>query len=116
MYRLGDYVEQDLEKAVFHWEEAAIGGNLNARYWLGEWENDEGRAGSAIKHWIIAAKMGDDNALSAVKAAYTQGHASKEEFTACLRAWKDSVDATKSKAREEASYHTSSDGEPYRSK
>ncbi|KAL9178841.1 hypothetical protein ACHAXT_003972 [Thalassiosira profunda] len=109
MFRTGDHVEQDLEKAMFHLEEAAIRGNILSRSLLGELENDEGRADRAIKHWIIAAKMGDDDALSAVKAGYTQGLVSKEDFSSSLRAWKDAVDATKKTKQEKGALESLKD-------
>eukprot|EP00577_Skeletonema_sp_RCC1716_P020426 CAMPEP_0113429262 /NCGR_PEP_ID=MMETSP0013_2-20120614/32349_1 /TAXON_ID=2843 ORGANISM="Skeletonema costatum, Strain 1716" /NCGR_SAMPLE_ID=MMETSP0013_2 /ASSEMBLY_ACC=CAM_ASM_000158 /LENGTH=303 /DNA_ID=CAMNT_0000317959 /DNA_START=31 /DNA_END=942 /DNA_ORIENTATION=- /assembly_acc=CAM_ASM_000158 len=102
MYRKGDNVEKDEKKEVYHLEEAAIGGHPYARHNLGcrEWEN--GRMDRAIKHYIIAAKLGHDRSLEVVKKNYTNGYVSKEDFAAALRAHQAAVDATKSPQREAA--------------
>jgi TPR repeat protein len=63
-YAEGKGVERDPKKEVYHLEEAAIGGDPQARYNLAahEWNNvvhERGRNGRrierAMKHWIIAA-------------------------------------------------------------
>lgn len=60
-------VDKDMKKAIYHWEEAAIGGHPIARYNLDYYERRRGRIDRAIKHRIIAAKLGDNGALEAVK-------------------------------------------------
>jgi tetratricopeptide (TPR) repeat protein len=102
MYREGDGVERDLKKAVYHAEEAAIGGHANARFNLGDHESRNGRLDRAMRHFIIAAKLGHDNALEAVKINFRKGFVSKEDFEAALRGHQAAVDATKSKQRDEA--------------
>ena len=65
----------------------------------------EGSTEHTYKHWIIAAKLGDDGALKLVKLAYQCGqyrYVSKEDYEAVLRGYQDAVDATKSEQREEA--------------
>ncbi len=62
-YQLGEGVEKDPEKELHHLEEAAIGGHPSARYNLGCIEDENGRMNRAIKHFIIAARLGDDGAL-----------------------------------------------------
>jgi tetratricopeptide (TPR) repeat protein len=109
-YRLGQGVEKDEKKKVFHLEEAAIGGHPDARYNLGihEWRN--GSIERAIKHWIIAANLGDDCAIKVIRNEYTQGRTRKENFAASLRAHQAAVDATKSPQREEAEEYVRSRG------
>jgi len=46
-----------------------------------------------IRHWIIAAKLGEENAV---------GFVSKEDFITALRAHQDAVEETKSQQREAA--------------
>ena len=59
-----------------------------------------------MKHWIIAAKLGDDDALDNVKLGFMDGYVSKEEFEAALRGHQAAVDATKSEQRDAAAeYH-----------
>ena len=101
-YWLGHGIEKDEKKEVFHMEEAAIGGHPFARYNLGCHEGSNGVIERAIKHWIIAANLGDDGAIKELRRQYTQGTISKENFAASLRAHQAAVDATKSPQREEA--------------
>jgi TPR repeat protein len=102
MYQLGNGVERDMEKAVYHLEEAAIGGHPDARYGLGCHEGENGRYDRAVKHYIIAAKLGQDDALEVVKENFLRGFVSKEDYEAALRGHQAAVDATKSEQREQA--------------
>ncbi len=101
-YRDGVGVEKDKKKELHHLEEAAIGGYTNARNNLGCVEENNGRRVRAIKHWSIAAKLGNDGALQSLKDAYGKGYISKEDFASALRGHQAAVDATKSPQREEA--------------
>ena len=102
MYHKGEGVEKDMKRAIHHLEVAAIGGHAIARFNLGCIESENGKMNRAIKHWIIAAKLGEDDAFEAVKDCFEEGVASKEDFEAALRGHQAAVDATKSKQREEA--------------
>jgi hypothetical protein len=55
-----------------------------------------------MKHFIIAAKLGLDEALGTVKQGFAHGYVRKEDFEAALRGHQAAVDATKSQQREEA--------------
>jgi len=102
MYHTGDCVEKDEKKAVYHAEEAAIGGHPKARFNLGFEEGRNGRAERAVKHWIIAAKLGYDGALETLKKGFMVGFVSKEDYASALRGHQAAVDATKSTQRERA--------------
>eukprot|EP00984_Skeletonema_dohrnii_P018412 scaffold8594_cov81-Skeletonema_dohrnii-CCMP3373.AAC.1 len=102
LYRDGKGVEKDKKKELHHLEEAAIGGHPDARHNLGCLENRDGRRARAVKHWIIAAKLGDDDSLETLKDAFGKGYVSKEDFAATLRGHQAAVDATKSPQRDEA--------------
>ena len=102
MYAEGKGVERDLKKNIYHLEEAAIGGHPNARYILGCLEQEKGRIDRAIKHYIIAAKLGCDDALHNVKLGFTDGFVNKEDYEAALRGHQAAVDATKSQQRDAA--------------
>ena len=69
---------------------------------LGCVEGDNGRHERAVKHFIIAANLGDDLALKMVKNGYALGIVSKEDFAAALRGHQAAVNATKSPQREAA--------------
>jgi TPR repeat protein len=102
LYEFGEGVGKDKKKEVYHLEEAAIGGHHTARYNLGVEEKINGRMDRAVKHFIIAAKQGDDPALEVVKKNFIEGLVSKEDFEAALRGHQAALDATKSAQREEA--------------
>lgn len=102
MYMEGKGVEADVKKAIYHLEEAAIGGHPMARYNLGRMERCQGMHERATKHFIIAANQGLDDAVEHLKEDYREGHVSKDDFGAALRAYQRAVDATKSPTREAA--------------
>jgi len=102
LYGEGKGVEKDLKKELYYMEEAAIAGHPGARYALGCYEGRDGRFDRSLKHFIIAAKLGHDGAIQALKGYYADGLVSKEDFAAALRAHHAAVDATKSPQREAA--------------
>jgi TPR repeat protein len=102
LYGKGEGVEMDLKKGLYHMEEAAIGGHPYARFNLGNHEGRKGRFDRAYKHFIIAAKLGLDEALEQVKKGFALGVVSKDDYAAALRGHQAAVDATKSEQREEA--------------
>eukprot|EP00986_Skeletonema_menzelii_P008924 scaffold3926_cov126-Skeletonema_menzelii.AAC.5 len=70
-----------------------------------KWLAEHGRNGHndrAAKHFIIAAKLGDDDSLEAVKDFYKDGYVTKDDFAATLRGHQTAVDATKSPQRDQA--------------
>ena len=106
MYREGEGVEKDKKKSMYHLEEAAIGGHPGARHNLGCHEGNKGRIERAMKHFIISANLGYDNAIEALRKEYSHGNISKEDLEAAHRAHQAAVDATKSPQREAAEEET----------
>jgi TPR repeat protein len=102
VYHQGRGVEKDEKKKIYHLEIAAIDGHINARYELGILEIRNGRFDIAAKHFTIAANLGYDKALEALKMCLQLDFASEEDYAAALRGHRAAVDATKSKQREEA--------------
>ena len=102
LYNEGEGVEKDENKELYHLKEAAIGGHPEARHNLGCTEEENGRLDRALKHWIIAAKLGFDTSLEVVKNLYKAGFASKDDFTKALRGYQTAIEAAKSPQREEA--------------
>jgi TPR repeat protein len=102
MYRKGNNVEKDEKKEVYHLEQAAIGGHPYARYNLGCEESRNGKYEIAMKHHIIAAKLGYDGSLGPLKKGYRGGLVSKKDLEAALRGQQAFADATKSPHREAA--------------
>jgi hypothetical protein len=101
-YGEGKGVEKDVKKELYHLEQAAIGGDAIARYNLGIEVEENGRMDRAMKHWVIAAALGHDGSLNALKDSYEDGLVSKEDFAAALRAHQAAIEATKSPQREAA--------------
>ena len=95
-------IVKDVEKEVYHLEEAAIGGHPGARHDLGCEEAHNRRFERAKKHFIIAAKLGYHDSLKCVKKLYADGNASKEDYAAALRGYQAAVDETKSEERKAA--------------
>ena len=102
MYQRGEGVEKDEKKELHHLEQAAIGGHVFARHNLGCVELENGRYERAMKHFIIAAKLGHDNSLKGLKSGFERGIVSKEDFASALRGHQAAVSATKSPQREAA--------------
>ena len=102
LYLEGKGVKKDYGKAFYCYERAAIGGHPRARYNLGLDEGINERYDRAVKHFIIAATLGNDDSIQRLKHCYTIGKVSKTDFAAALRAHQAAVDAMKSPQREAA--------------
>jgi TPR repeat protein len=100
MYQKGEGVEKDDEKELHHLEQAAIGGHVLAIHNLGCEEGNNGRHDRAVKHFIIAANLGDDRSMETLLSCFRKGRVGKEDFASALRAHHAAVDATKSSQRE----------------
>ena len=70
MYMMGEGVEKDTKKQVYHLEQAAIGGHPDARHNLGAVEGNNGRFERARKHFIIAANLGYNESLKCIRTLY----------------------------------------------
>ena len=102
MYMDGEGDEVNMKKGNYHLEVAAIGGHVEARYTLGMCELNYGNPERAMKHFIIAANLGLEDALAKLKEGYVNGQISKDDFGEALRAYQRAADAAKSPQREEA--------------
>ena len=99
MYFEGIGVEKDEEKAVCHFEKAAIVGHPHARFMLAVYESEDGRLDRAVKHWIIAANLGCEYSMKQLLRMYKEGFITKEEYG---RTHQAAIDATKSSQRDVA--------------
>jgi len=102
LYYKGQGVEKDITKAVYHLEQAAIGGHSDARVLLADYEEVNGRLERAVKHLLIAANLGDDTPLIFIKMLVEAGRISEEDYAAALRGYQAAVNETKSAEREKA--------------
>ena len=80
MYELGQGIEEDKGKMLYHAEVAAIGGHPRARCILGyyEWMNENYMR--AVKHLMIAAKQGEDESIKILMDAFKVGFLEKEDL------------------------------------
>ena len=101
-YQKGLGVEKDEKRATYHLEQAAIGGHVSARHFLGASELAKHNIGRAVKHFIIGTNLGCESSIESLKKCCTLGLISKDFFDAALRAHKAAVDATKSPQRDAA--------------
>ncbi|EJK61239.1 hypothetical protein THAOC_18312, partial [Thalassiosira oceanica] len=102
LYHVGADVEQDAAKAIRHFEAAAVKGDALARCNLGNIEYKAGNYDIALHHFMIAAKMGDQPALSNIKEMFTNGHATKADYAEALRGHQSAVQEMRSPDRDEA--------------
>ena len=101
MYRDG-FVEESKKKELYHLEEAAIAGHPRARCNLAVLDCENGRTKRAVKHFMIAAKLGHDLSLENLKNLFIGGAVTKEDLATAIRAHQAAVDAMKSPQREAA--------------
>ena len=106
MYSNGRGVAIDKKKAKYYYELAAMMGDVHARNNLGCMEGEVGNYYRAKKHFLLAARAGDDRSLDAAKEGYMDGYITKEEYANTLREYQNSQDEMKSDARDKArAYH-----------
>jgi len=101
-YDNGNGVEVDMKKAVYYYELAAMGGSVNARHNLGYMEGRAGNTERALKHYMIAVRDGYVKSLELIKAFYTNGHATKDDYTRALKVYQEYLGEIKSAQRDKA--------------
>ena len=102
MYGEGEGVEKDEEKEVHHYEKAAIGGHLFARYNLALTEEKNGNIERTVQHFIINANLGEKDSMKELLGHYSKGNITKEDLDATLRTHQAAIDETKSEQRDAA--------------
>ncbi|EJK72994.1 hypothetical protein THAOC_05414, partial [Thalassiosira oceanica] len=102
MYFKGEGVEKDVARGIRHWQHAAFQGHPESRYLLGLHECYEGSHEQAVQHWMISAKMGDDDSLNKIKEMFMERHATKAQYAEALKGYQNALQETKSPQREEA--------------
>ena len=63
---------------------------------------NNGRPERGVKHFIIAANLGDEDSMKALWDCFSMGHVCKDDLTATLRRHHAAVNATKSSQRKAA--------------
>ena len=95
-------VELDKEKARHYWNVAAVGGHVNARCNLSYLENKVGNTHRALKHYMIAARGGQNASLKKIRELYMGGYATKDDFAQALRSHQEYVGEVRSVQRDQA--------------
>ena len=98
----GEGVVVDKKKANHYYELAAIGGDVLARHNLGCMEGMAGNTEKALKHYMIAVRGGYNKSLKQIQNLYTNGHATKEDYTKALQLYQAYLGEIKSVQRDEA--------------
>ena len=101
-YDNGEGVEVDEKKANHYYKLAAMGGDVNARHNLGIEEEEAGNIDRAIKHYMIAVRSGNPKSLEVFKLMYSNGHATKEDYTKALQSYQEYLSEIKSAQRDKA--------------
>ena len=60
----------------------------------------------ALKHHMIAVKDGDNDSLNEIKEFYSNGHATKDDYTEALQSYQEYVSEIKSPQRDEAAAYS----------
>ena len=102
LYGQGVDVEKDTAKAIRHWEAAAVKGQNIARYNLGIFEGNARNYDLSLQHFVIAAKLGDQDSLNEVKKMFMDGLATKADYADALRGHQTAVEEMRSSDRDEA--------------
>jgi len=101
-YNNGESVEVDKKKAIHYYELAAIAGCAAARYALGNMDLRAGNINRAIKHYMIAVGGGHSDSLHKIQQLYSNGQATKEDYTKALQTYQEYLGEIKSAQRDEA--------------
>jgi len=80
-HRDGISVVIDKKKAQYYYELAAMMGSAHARYNLGLLEAQAGNAHRSLKHFVLAAKAGDNASLDLVKEAFVLNQQNARRLT-----------------------------------
>ena len=91
-----------MNKAIHHYQMAAMMGHELARHNVGAMEWDNGKHVRAMRHYMIAAKCGSDRSLEMVKKGFKVGTVTKEDLEKTLRCYQASRDEMRSEERDRA--------------
>ena len=92
----------DKSKGVRYLESAAMQGGVESRHLLGLGEMCDVKVDRAVRHYLIAAKMGYDKSLDSIKEMFAKGLATKQQYVDALKGYQDAVEEMKSPERDEA--------------
>jgi hypothetical protein len=101
-YNLADIYKEggDLKKAKFHFEAAAMAGDEVARNHIGVFEAQSGNMERAVKHWMISASAGHNDAMDNLLIAFKKGRVSRNAIDSTLAAYNSSCVEMRSESRD----------------
>ena len=105
-YYEGRGVERDEMKAKHYWELAAMGGNTSARYNLGIFEERAENYNRALKHYMISVGSGSNDSLKRIKQMFSNGHATKDDYSKALLSYQSYLGEIKSDQRDKAAEYS----------
>ena len=92
----------DKKKVLHYCELSAIRGNPTGRLNLGTLEGNLGNYDRALKHYMIAVRMGEPIALETIQQLCKTGLVTKDDYAEALRSYQLYLDEIKSDLRDEA--------------
>jgi len=95
-----DHSERYAKEAKHYFELAAMGGNVNSRHNLGWIDLKDDKYHRSMKHFMIAAKSGHDDALKKIGDGYKAGLVPKDDYASALRSHQKVQNEMKSVDRE----------------
>jgi TPR repeat protein len=100
-YEHGEGVVKDMNKAIYHYSLAAMGGNEQARFNLGAFYCKDGDTKKGMMHFAVAARAGDDDCMKEFQRGYISfsGHVANDEYADTMRAYKESKEEMRSEQR-----------------
>ena len=101
-YWHGHGVKRNRNKARHYYELAVMGGDVNARCNLAEFEELQGNMNMSLKHHMIAVRGGEDGSLSKIREYYKNGYATKHDYAKALQCYQSYLDEVKSNQRDKA--------------
>ena len=98
----GEGVAHDEAKDVHYWELGAVQGDVECRHSLAVAEYSSEKDDRAVRHFLIAAKMGNKEWLDFIRKMCADGLVTKSQYAEALRGYQDAVEEMKSPQREKA--------------
>lgn len=99
MYYNGEGVAKDAKKSTHYFELAAKLGHVLARHQLGCFDYVAGNYERAFRHYVIAAKGGNNTSLLATKDGFVRGKVTKDQYAEALRGYQESQAQLSSNSR-----------------
>ena len=93
-------LSQDKAKGICFLESAAMQGCADSRSKLALNELEDGNDDRAVRHLIIAAKMGHKPSLDVIKGFFTDGVATRAQYYEALKGYQNAVEEMKSPDRD----------------